>query len=423
MEIPDSSAPREVLQRALYAAFERWMDLCTLTARGDGVAAQELEQELNWLRSRRDLLIARSTPEHLRQIIVDIREAETWVHQGLRARMHAVARPASREAAGTLTTVKPPASGAKVTAQGCALASALLCSSKYQHCAVFCPAAMPPANHFKRALQAGQAQIGLWSTLPSSYVSELIAGAGFDWLLLDTEHTPSDVPQMLQQLQAVAAARPREGLGCSHAVVRPAWNDKVLIKRYLDIGVQTLLLPFVQNADEARAAVEAVRYAPQGIRGMGGSMRASNFGRDAEYVAHAADEICLLVQVETGEALDNLEAIAKVDGIDGVFIGPADLSASLGYPGNATHPEVEATIDRALATIRACGKAPGILAVNPERAQACLDAGALFVAVGMDMMLLRQGADALATRFKRAMASQAGAPAQGGAPAVSASMY
>ena len=271
---------------------------------------------------------------------------------------------------------------------------------------------MPALNPFKRALKAGQPQVGLWSTLPSPYVSELIAGAGFDWLLLDTEHTPTDVTQMVQQLQAVAAATPREGLGASHAVVRPAWNDKVLIKRYLDIGAQTLLLPFVQNADEARAAVDAVRYAPQGIRGMGGSMRASNFGRDADYVTQAADEICLLVQVETREALDNLEAIANVDGIDGVFIGPADLSASLGYPGNAAHPDMEATIDQALATIRACGKAPGILAVNPERAQACIDAGALFVAVGMDMLLLRQSADALATRFKRP-----------GTPAVSASMY
>lgn len=396
----------------MHVAFERWMALCVITAREDGVPDEELRQELNWLRSRCTLLMERSTAEHMRQIIVDIENAEVWVHAGLRARANA--RMALPAASG---------SGAQVTAQSCTVASALLCSSKDQYCAVFCPAAMPPVNHFKHALQAGQAQIGLWSTLPSSYVSELIAGAGFDWLLLDTEHTPSDVPQMLQQLQAVAAARPREGLGCSHAVVRPAWNDKVLIKRYLDIGAQTLLLPFVQNADEARAAVEAVRYAPQGMRGMGGSMRASNFGRDADYVAHAADEICLLVQVETREALDNLEAIASVDGIDGVFIGPADLSASLGYPGQATHPEVEATIDQALATIRACGKAPGILAVNPERAQACLDAGALFVAVGMDMMLLRQGADALATRFKRPGVAATGTAAAGGPAAVSASLY
>lgn len=256
---------------------------------------------------------------------------------------------------------------------------------------------MPPVNAFKRGLQAGQPQIGLWSALPAPYVSELLAGAGFDWLLLDTEHTPTEVPQMLQQLQAVAGAR--SAAVRTQAVVRPASHDRVLIKRYLDIGAQTLLLPFVQSAAEARAAVESVRYAPQGLRGMGGSTRASNFGRDADYVAQAADEICVLVQVETAQALEQLEDIAMVDGVDGVFIGPADLSASLGYPGQASHPQVEATIDQALARIRACGKAPGILTLQAERAQACLDAGALFVAVGMDLQILRQGADALAQRF------------------------
>lgn len=260
---------------------------------------------------------------------------------------------------------------------------------------------MPSINTFKQALKAGSPQIGLWSTLPSPIVSELIAGAGFDWLLMDTEHTPSDVPQMLQQLQAVAAACSREGMGTSHAVVRPAWNDKVMIKRYLDIGAQTLLLPFVQTPEEAQAAVDAVRYAPRGIRGMGGSMRASNFGRDTDYFSKAADEICVLLQVETGEALEQLEAIAGVDGVDGVFIGPADLSASMGYPGNASHPVMEAAIDKAMRRIRACGKAPGILAADPIRAQACLDNGAVFVAVGIDMLLLRTGADALASRFKK----------------------
>ena len=204
---------------------------------------------------------------------------------------------------------------------------------------------MPTPNLFKRALQAGQPQIGLWSTLPSPYVSELLAGSGFDWLLLDTEHTPTDVPQMVQQLQAVS-------------------------------------------------------YAPDGVRGMGGSMRASNFGRDAEYVRRAHEEICLLVQVETREALVNLEEIAQVDGVDGVFIGPADLSASLGYAGHSTHPDMTFIIDDALQRIRGCGKAPGILVTQPERVQTCLHQGALFVAVGMDMLLLRQGADALAQRFK-----------------------
>ncbi len=258
-----------------------------------------------------------------------------------------------------------------------------------------------PTNTFKHALAAGRPQIGLWSTLPSPYVSELVAGAGYDWVLLDTEHSPSDVPLMLQQLQAVAAAVPG-GATATAPVVRPPWNDPVLIKRYLDIGAQTLLLPFVQNADEARAAVAATRYAPAGIRGMGGSVRASNFGRTADYVARAQDELCLLVQVETRDALAQIEAIAAVDGIDGIFIGPADLSANMGYPGNAGHPEVRAAIDDAIRRIRACGKAPGILMTDEARARECLAHGALFVAVAIDMLLLRNGADAAVRRFRSA---------------------
>ena len=258
---------------------------------------------------------------------------------------------------------------------------------------------MLQTNHFKHALRAGQAQIGVWSTIPSPYISELIAGAGYDWMLLDTEHTPADVPQMLQQLQAVAAAQPAPDALPTQAVVRPAWNDPVLIKRYLDIGAQTLLLPFVQNAQEAEAAVRAIRYAPHGIRGMGGSTRAANFGRTSDYVARAADELCLLVQVETGEALEQIEAIAAVDGIDGIFIGPADLSASLGYPGQTRHPVVNRAIDDALGRIRACGKAPGILMVDEARARECLALGAQFVAVALDTLVLRDGLDAAARRF------------------------
>ncbi|XDF34866.1 aldolase/citrate lyase family protein [Paracidovorax avenae] len=255
---------------------------------------------------------------------------------------------------------------------------------------------MPQPNRFKRALAAGQPQIGLWSTLASPYASELLAGAGFDWMLLDTEHSPSDVPHMLQQLQAVDAERD----GRTAAVVRPAWNDPVLIKRYLDIGAQSLLLPFVQNADEARAAVAAMRYAPRGIRGMGGSVRATRFGRDTGYLAQAESELCLLVQVETAEALERIEDIAAVDGVDGIFIGPADLSASMGHAGRPQHPEVRTAIDGAIRRIRACGKAPGILMADEARARECLDLGALFVAVAIDMLLLRQGADAAAARFR-----------------------
>ncbi|MDO5289310.1 MAG: HpcH/HpaI aldolase/citrate lyase family protein [Pseudomonadota bacterium] len=264
-----------------------------------------------------------------------------------------------------------------------------------------------PFNHFKHALAAGQRQIGVWSTIPSPFVSELIGGAGYDWVLLDTEHTPTDVPLMLQQLQAVAAAQPAHPGRATHAVVRPAWNDPVLIKRYLDIGAQTLLLPFVQNAQEAQAAVDAIRYAPHGIRGMGGSTRASNFGRISDYVARAAEQLCLLVQVETAEALAEIESIAAVDGIDGIFIGPADLSASLGYPGQARHPAVSKQIDQAIVRIRACGKAPGILMVDEPRARECMALGAQFVAVALDTVLLRDRLDAVATRFDEQAAASA----------------
>ncbi|THU05043.1 4-hydroxy-2-oxo-heptane-1,7-dioate aldolase [Lampropedia puyangensis] len=256
-----------------------------------------------------------------------------------------------------------------------------------------------PINHFKQSLLAGKTQIGLWSTLPSPYISELIAGCGFDWLLLDTEHTPTDVTQMMAQLQAVAGAIPMANRPPSAAVVRPAWNDPVLIKRYLDIGAQSLLLPFVQNATEAHAAVAAVRYPTQGMRGMGGSVRASNFGRISNYIQTAHEQLCVLVQIETAQALANLDEIADVDGVDGIFIGPADLSASLGYAGNPRHPEVDKAINDAIVRIRAKGKAPGILMVNHERAQECITLGAQFVAVAADLVVLREHLDQIAAKF------------------------
>ncbi|MGO4153203.1 aldolase/citrate lyase family protein [Cupriavidus sp. YAF13] len=255
-------------------------------------------------------------------------------------------------------------------------------------------------NRFKRGLLERRPQIGIWSALASHYTAEIMAGAGFDWIMLDTEHAPNEVSMVLQQLQAVAADPDR----MTSAVVRPAWNDKVLIKRFLDIGAQTLLLPYVQTEAEAIAAVAALRYPPFGVRGVGGAtVRATRFGRTTDYMQRCNDELCLLVQVETGEALENLEAIASVEGVDGVFIGPADLAASLGYPGNPTHPAVRAAIDNAIRRIKACGKAPGILMVDENRAHECLALGAMFVAVAVDMMILSRGADAVAARFKSSL--------------------
>ena len=251
-----------------------------------------------------------------------------------------------------------------------------------------------PRNVFKHALKTGQAQIGLWSSLSSNYTVEVIAGAGFDWLLLDMEHSPSDLENLLSQLQA-AAPYP------THPVVRVPWNDMVAIKRVLDLGVQSLLVPYVSSAEEAKAAVSYTRYPPKGVRGVAGTTRATRFGRIKEYAKRAGEEICVLVQVETQAGLDAIDAICGIEGIDGVFIGPADLHASLGHTGEIANPKVKPLIDEALRGIRKNGKAPGILTPSEEDARRWLDCGALFVAVGADVGILARGADALAAKFKK----------------------
>jgi 4-hydroxy-2-oxoheptanedioate aldolase len=251
-----------------------------------------------------------------------------------------------------------------------------------------------PKNRFKSALHEGRRQVGLWSSLSSNYSVEVIAGAGFDWILLDTEHSPNDLESVLTQLQA-AAPYP------SHPVVRVAWNDTVIIKRVLDIGAQTLLVPYVSTAEEARQAVAATRYPPAGVRGVAGTTRATRFGRVAEYAKRAHEEICVLVQVETQPALANIEAICAVEGVDGVFIGPADLHASMGYAGEVANPKVKPLIDDAIRRIRKSGSAPGILTPNEADAKHWLECGALFVAVGSDVGILARGAEALAAKFKK----------------------
>jgi 4-hydroxy-2-oxoheptanedioate aldolase len=250
-----------------------------------------------------------------------------------------------------------------------------------------------PRNAFKHAIARGELQIGLWCSLCSPITAEIVCHSGFDWLLLDTEHSPNEVPDVLSQLQAVQA-------GSASPIVRPAWNDIVLIKRFLDIGAQSLLLPFVQTADEARRAVEATRYPPGGIRGITGSGRASRYGRVTNYLKNATQEICLLVQVETKSALERIEEIASVDGIDGIFIGPNDLAASFGHIGNWAHPEVQSALEDAVRRLKKIGKPAGILTPNEEEAKRFIQWGYTFVAVGADLGLLARGADALAKRFK-----------------------
>jgi len=251
-----------------------------------------------------------------------------------------------------------------------------------------------PRNGFKRALARGETQIGLWSSLSSNYSVEVIAGAGFDWLLLDMEHSPNDLESLLAQLQAAASY-------ATHPVVRVPWNDMVSIKRVLDVGAQSLLVPYVSSAAEARAAVSFTRYPPQGVRGVAGTTRATRFGRIKDYARRAHEEICVLVQVETQPALDQIEAICATEGVDGVFIGPADLHASLGHPGEIANPKVKPVIDEAVRRIRRAGKAPGILTPSEDDARHWLDCGALFVAVGADVGILARGAEALAQKFKR----------------------
>jgi 4-hydroxy-2-oxoheptanedioate aldolase len=250
-----------------------------------------------------------------------------------------------------------------------------------------------PRNPFKHALKAGKPQIGLWSSLSSNYTVEAIAGAGFDWILIDTEHSPNDLESVLGQLQA-AAPYPTE------AVVRVAWNDMVLIKRYLDIGARSLLIPYISTAEEAKAAVAYTRYPPAGVRGVAGTTRANRFGRIKDYAKRAHEELCVLVQVETRQGLENIEAICAVEGIDGVFIGPADLHASLGHLGETANPAVMPLMLEAVRRIRKAGNAPGFLTGVEADARKVLEAGGLFVAVGADVGLLARGADALAAKFK-----------------------
>lgn len=251
-----------------------------------------------------------------------------------------------------------------------------------------------PRNAFKRGLAEGRPQIGLWSQLASGMVAEIIGGCGFDWIVLDMEHGPNEVASVIAQLQAMQK-------GTATAVVRPPWNDPVITKRLLDSGATALLFPFVQNREEAERAVASTRYPPKGFRGVASVTRASGFGRVKNYLANASSEICVLVQVETKSALDRLEEIAGVDGVDGVFIGPSDLAAALGHLGNAAHPEVQAAIMGAVQRLKKLGKPAGILTSVVADAQRYLDAGYQFVACGTDVGLLARGGEALAQTFKK----------------------
>ncbi len=251
-----------------------------------------------------------------------------------------------------------------------------------------------PINTFKRSLKSGKPQYGLWLGLPDSICAEIGAGAGFDWLLIDAEHAPYSVRDVHNHLQAIAPYN-------VPAIVRPPEGRTALLKQLLDVGAQTLLVPMVDTAEQAQQLVKDVRYPPEGIRGLGTSMaRAARWNRAEGYLHRANEEICLIVQAETTTAMQNLKDIVAVDGVDGVFIGPSDLSASMGHIGNPGHPDVVSAIESGFATILAAGKAAGVLAVDEALAKSYVAKGASFVGVGVDAALLSSATRQLAQRFK-----------------------
>lgn len=253
-----------------------------------------------------------------------------------------------------------------------------------------------PENSFKQALAQGHRQIGCWMSFAEAGPAEIMGTCGFDWLVIDGEHAPNDIRSIRDQLVALSSSP-------SHPVVRVPVGEAWMIKQALDAGAQTVLVPIVESADQARHLVRACRYPPEGIRGVGATAaRATMFGSVSDYIPTADAEICLLAQVENRAGMAALDDILTVEGVDGVFIGPADLSTDMGYKGNSAAPEVRAAIADAIARIRAAGKAPGILGTTEEATQAYFDMGAQFVAVGLDVMLLANAARALSARWKSA---------------------
>ncbi len=247
-----------------------------------------------------------------------------------------------------------------------------------------------PANKLKAALKAGERQMGLWIAMTHATSAEIASKAGFDWCLIDGEHAANEIPMILDQLRAM-------GAGTATPVVRLPVGDPTLIKRTLDLGVQSLVIPMINTAEEAEAMVRATRYPPDGVRGVGAAMaRAANFGEITDIVTTANAEICLFVQAESTEAIQNIEAIAAVEGVDGIFVGPADLAADMGLPGQPGAPEVEAVIHDAIRRITATGKTAGIIAFDHKKCAEWVEAGATFVAVGGDVAILARGIRAAA---------------------------
>lgn len=251
-----------------------------------------------------------------------------------------------------------------------------------------------PTNTFKADLAKGNPQYGIWAGFATGYGAEITAGFGYDWMLIDGEHAPNTVPSILAQLQAVAPYS-------TAPVVRAVSHDPVLIKQLLDVGTQTLMIPMVESADQARALVSAMRYPPHGIRGVGGGLtRATRWDSVPDYLQTAHQELCLIVQVESRAGVENAAQIASVEGVDAVFIGPFDLASGLGHPGNPSHPEVQDKIRHAIEATLAAGKVCGILAPVEDDARRYQSWGCQFIAVGIDISLMRQAALSNLARYR-----------------------
>lgn len=252
-----------------------------------------------------------------------------------------------------------------------------------------------PVNLLKQRLQAGTVQYGLWLGLADPYSAEVASSAGFDWLLIDGEHAPNDIRSISAQLAVIDGQGP-----CP--VVRLPDDDPARIKQALDIGAQSLLIPMIDSADQAARTLRACRYPPEGFRGVGASLaRASRFSAIPDYLTSANAQICLILQVESVKGLAALDAILALDGVDGVFIGPADLAADMGHLGNLAHPEVKAAVLTALRKIAESGRVAGVLATDPAFAADCREAGATFLGVGVDVVILASALRKLAADARR----------------------